>query len=106
DGPRGLFSLDGAFSNATRHLRVALDLDEDADGLFVNLVGMDGLPSVKAEIKGEGPLGEFAADLRLATSGQDRITGSMKLDPGQEEGAPGTNFRIEMGGDIATIVPP
>ncbi|WP_294924184.1 translocation/assembly module TamB domain-containing protein [uncultured Paracoccus sp.] len=106
DGPRGVFALDGEFSNETRVLRVGLDLDEDADGIFANLVGLEGRPAVAAQINGEGPLSEFAADLRLATDGQDRVTGRFALDNVQQGDEQGTAFQVDIGGDIAALVPP
>ncbi len=106
DGPRGQFALDAAFSNETRDLRLNLDLDEDRNGIFVNLVKLDGRPSVKAEIKGEGPLGEYAANLALATDGKPRVTGKLALHPEAQNGIEGNGFRLEMGGDIAALVPP
>lgn len=105
DGPRGQFALDTSFSNATRMLKLNLDLDEDADGLFVNIVKLDGRPSVKAAIKGEGPLSEFSANLELATNGQPRVTGKLAFHPEAQDGIEGNGFRIEMGGDIAALVP-
>lgn len=105
DGPRGVFDLGASFSNETRVLDLNLDLDEDADGIFANLVGIEGRPAVKAEIKGQGPLGQFAADLRMATDGQDRVTGRLALNAAEQDGQPGTGFRVEMSGDIAALVP-
>ncbi|HRO15330.1 MAG TPA: DUF490 domain-containing protein, partial [Paracoccus sp. (in: a-proteobacteria)] len=75
DGKRGVFAVDAAYSNATTNLKLDLTLDEDQGGLFANLIGLHGRPSVRAEIRGEGPLQDFAADIRLATDGQDRVTG-------------------------------
>lgn len=75
DGKRGVFAVDAAYSNATTNLRLDVTLDEDREGLFANLVGLYDKPAVTAEIKGEGPLKEFAADIRLATDGTDRVTG-------------------------------
>ena len=107
DGKRGLFTVDTGYSNATTNLDLDLTLDEDRDGLFANLVGLYGRPSVRAEIQGSGPLRDFAARFRLATDGQDRVTGlaSAHAEPG-EDGAPGTGFRLELSGDVASLLPP
>lgn len=107
DGKRGVFAVDAAYSNETTVLRLNLQLDEDAGGLFANLVGLHGRPAVKAEIRGEGPLRDFAADIRLATDGQDRVTGraSVHAEAG-EDGTPGTAFRLELSGDVASLLPP
>lgn len=107
DGKRGVFSVDTSYSNTTTNLDLDLTLDEDRDGLFANLVGLYGRPSVRAEIQGSGPLRDFAARFRLATDGQDRVTGmaSAHAEPG-EDGTPGTGFRLELSGDVASLLPP
>ncbi|PZO67668.1 MAG: DUF490 domain-containing protein [Paracoccus denitrificans] len=107
DDKRGQFALDAAFSNATRVLKLDLSLDEDRDGLFANIVKLYDRPAVKAQITGEGPLSDFAANIKLATDGQDRITGvvSAKAQPGAN-GTPGTGFHAEVTGDVASLLPP
>ncbi|RJL21288.1 translocation/assembly module TamB domain-containing protein [Paracoccus siganidrum] len=107
DGPRGEFVLDTSYSNETRVLDLNLTLDEAADGLLVNLIDLYDKPAVSAEITGEGPLNGFAADIRLATDGQPRITGSVSATAEADaSGAPGTAFRLEIGGDVASLLPP
>ena len=107
DGKRGSFALDAAFSNETRNLKLDLTLDEAEGGLFANLVKLQDRPAVQAEIKGNGPLSNFAADIRLATAGQPRVTGrvSAASKPGPDN-APGTGFRLELTGDVASLLPP
>ncbi|WP_299362343.1 translocation/assembly module TamB domain-containing protein [uncultured Paracoccus sp.] len=107
DGKTGVFALDAAFSNETRNLRLALTLDEARDGLFANLVDLYDKPALRAEISGEGPLSDFMADIRLATDGQDRVTGraSAHAQTGPD-GTPGTGFRLELTGDVASLLPP
>lgn len=107
DGPRGHFVLDAGYANETTVLKLDLNLDEDADGLLANLVDLYDKPSVKAEISGEGPLSDFTANIQLATDGQPRVTGraSAKAEAAQD-GAPGTAFRLELGGDVASLLPP
>ncbi|TRW98808.1 DUF490 domain-containing protein [Paracoccus sp. M683] len=107
DGPRGHFTLDAGYANDTTVLKLDLRLDEDADGLLVNLVDLYGKPSVKAEIAGEGPLSDFTANIQLATDGQPRVTGRASATAqAAEDGAPGTAFRLELGGDVASLLPP
>ncbi|WP_265501228.1 translocation/assembly module TamB domain-containing protein [Paracoccus beibuensis] len=107
DGPRGQFVLDAGYSNETEILRLNLALDEAADGILVNLANIYDKPSVTAQISGEGELSDFAADIRLSTDGQPRITGqvSANSDAGPD-GTPGTAFRFQLGGDIATLLRP
>ena len=40
DGKRGVFAVDAGFSNATRVLKIDVTLDEAADGILANLVGI------------------------------------------------------------------
>ncbi|WP_245999244.1 hypothetical protein [Paracoccus methylarcula] len=107
DGPRGAFVLSAGYVNETKVLSLNLSLDEAADGLLVNLIDLYDKPSVSAQISGEGPLDGFTANLRLATSGQPRVTGNASLTAeASEDGAPGRAFRLELGGDIASLLPP
>lgn len=107
DGPQGEFVLDAGYANETKALRANLALDEAADGLLANLVNLYGKPSVSAQISGEGALEDFTADIRLATDGHPRVTGQAGANaaPG-EDGSPGTAFRLELGGDVASLLPP
>ncbi len=106
DGPRGQFVLDASFSNETRVLSLDLKLDEAADGLFSNIVQLHDRPAVAAEIKGDGPLSDFTADISLATDGQPRITGQVAVQAQEQDGTAGTAFRAQIGGDVAALAPP
>ena len=107
DGPRGQFVLDSAFSNVTQVLRLNLGLDEAADGVLANLAGIYERPALTAQISGEGELTDFTADIRLATNGQPRITGQVGANETTDAaGAPGTGFRFQLGGDVATLLRP
>lgn len=107
DGKRGTFTLDTAFNNETRNLRLNLTLDEAEGGLFANMIELYDRPSVTAEISGEGALSDFAADIRLATDGQERVTGRVAIAArAGEDGSPGTGFHAELTGDVASLLPP
>ncbi|MFV0385004.1 translocation/assembly module TamB domain-containing protein [Paracoccus sp. (in: a-proteobacteria)] len=107
DGPRGVFDLDAGYAEDSKTLNLRLLLDEDADGLLVNMVNLHGKPAVNAEISGEGPLDGFAANLRLATDGQPRVTGTASLTAQADAGGnPGRAFRLELGGDVGALLPP
>ncbi|ARJ69084.1 translocation/assembly module TamB domain-containing protein [Paracoccus contaminans] len=107
DGKHGVFALDTAYSNATTNLRLDLALDEEEGGLFANIVKLNDRPAVKARISGEGPLRQFGVDLQLATDGVDRVTGraSAAAQAGPD-GTPGTAFRLQLSGDVASLLPP
>lgn len=107
DGPRGTFNLDTGFSNATQILRVNLTLDEAEDGLLVNLIDLYDKPSVVAEISGEGQIKDFGVDIKLATDGLPRVTGRVSASGAPDQaGNPGTNFRLQLGGDVASLLAP
>ncbi|MCF3974378.1 translocation/assembly module TamB domain-containing protein [Paracoccus salsus] len=107
DGPQGDFVLDAGYANETKALRLNLTLDEAADGLLANLIDLYDKPSVSARISGEGALEDFAADIRLATDGQPRVTGQASANAAMgEDGTPGTAFRLQLGGDVASLLPP
>lgn len=107
DGPRGEFVLSAGYDNASQNLSVNLALDEAPDGLLVNLINLHDKPAILAQISGQGTLQDFAADLRLATSGQPRITGKVTLNQQTvENGIPAQGFRVEIGGDVAALLPP
>lgn len=107
DGPRGQFVLDAGYSNETQVLRLNLGLDEAADGLLANLVNLYDKPALTAQISGEGQIRDFAADIRLATNGQPRITGRVSASGRTgPDGTPGTGFDFQLGGDVASLLRP
>ena len=79
DGTEGRFDLNAAFSNVTRQLALDLDLSEGPDGIAVNLLGIPDQPAAAMRISGEGPLDDFAAQISVATDGQERISGDVAL---------------------------
>ena len=104
DDVAGRFAIDGEFSNETRFLRLDLRAEEDPGGLAVSLLDIPGAPSVNLEISGEGPIDTFAADIRLATDGEDRVTGDFELQttrPGVAQA-----IRLDLGGDLRPLLQP
>ena len=106
DGKRGEFLLDGSYSNTSKVLGLDLVLDEDAGGIAVNMLDLPDHPALKMEVKGQGPLSDYTADITLATDGQPRITGKAMLKEQEQNGAPGHAFRLELGGDVSVLVQP
>jgi len=103
DGRAGRFAIDAAFANATRTLRLDLALAEGPGGIAATLIGLPGTPALELGVAGAGPLDAFRADLRLATGGEERVTGSLALAAG-EDGA--RHFEAALGGAVAALVAP
>lgn len=108
DGTRGAFALDASYANATRQLALTLTTDEAAHGLLTTLIGLPGAPALSLSIKGAGPIDSYAADIRLATDGQDRLTGKVTLATaaGAAGAAPERTFTATVAGDIAPLFAP
>jgi translocation and assembly module TamB len=102
-GPSGRIALTAGFANATRQLSVDLDATEGAGGVASRLIGLPGTPSVALTIKGAGPLDDFAADVRLATDGVERLGGAVTIK-GASDG--GTGFDANLSGDLAPLFLP
>ncbi|WP_102110204.1 translocation/assembly module TamB domain-containing protein [Oceaniglobus roseus] len=106
DGKEGSLKLDASFANETRQLKVDLALQEGADGIAANLLDIPGKPSLSLTVQGEGPLSDFAADIALATDGQDRLSGRVAVTQSGEGDAATTGFNVDLGGDIAPVFAP
>ena len=103
DGRAGTFSLRGSFANATRALVIDLLLDEAADGIAANLLGLQDRPALRLAVAGSGPLEGFSADLVLTTNQTKRIAGSVVLSAPD---ASTRRFSAKLGGDISPLLPP
>ena len=110
DGPKGVLSLKGAYSNTDKMLDLALNLEEGPDGIAANLLGLPGRPSTKLNAAGAGPVQNFKADIALATDGKERLTGQVLLLGGEpdptENTASDQRFRASISGDIAPVFLP
>ncbi|WBU59986.1 translocation/assembly module TamB domain-containing protein [Paracoccus albus] len=107
DGKKGDFTFNGSFDNESRVLDVDLSLDEDPEGIFSRIARIEGRPAVTAEIHGEGPLSDYAATIQIATDGEPRITGEVSFAAAEDEdGTAGNDFNVQIGGDLATLLPP
>ena len=102
DGVTGRFDLQADFSNATEDLSLLLDLEEGQGGLAANRLSLPGEPAVALGIDGTGTLSNFAADVTLATGGEDRLAGQVTL--AEVDGA--QRITADLGGDITPLVAP
>ena len=97
---RGGIMLDAGFDNESRVLKLDLAVDEAAGGIAARLLDLPGQPAIALTVKGEAPLTDYAADLRLATDGTDRLTGRVTL-AGSDDG---TRFEARLDGDLTPLM--
>lgn len=102
-GPDGRVALTASYANDTQVLAIDLDASEAADGIATTLLGLPGAPAVELTVKGEGPISDYAADIRLASDGDERLTGRVEVGT-TEAGA--TQFAADLGGDLAPLFLP
>ncbi len=110
DGTKGHFSLDASYANASRQLAVDVETQEAAGGILTSLIGLPGAPALSLSIKGAGPIDAFTADIHLATDGQDRLSGTVKLASeaakAGDTAPPTRRFSANLSGDIAPLFAP
>ena len=98
-------TLDGAFSNISRVLRLDLDFSESEGGLVSSLLNIPGAPALGLVITGEAPLSEYTATVALSSDGQPRFGGKfgIQADPESE----GTYaFSSNLSGDVRPLFSP
>lgn len=107
DGKPGRFAIDASYSNASRILGLDLDLTEANDGIVARLLDLRGRPAVRLQLTGTAPIDDYAANLNLATDGQDRVVGQMALRsvPAGDGGQSGRAYRLNLQGDVTPLVP-
>lgn len=103
DGRVSEIVLDASYSNASGELVLDLTAQEEADGIAARLLDLPGRPSVDLTIKGSGTLADFAADVRLASDGEERLAGPVTITLG-EKGE--TQFSARLAGDLAPLFLP
>jgi translocation and assembly module TamB len=103
EGPSARIELSASYSNSTRNLVLSLDATEEAGGIVANLLGIPGAPSVEFQLSGEGPLEDHLATIRLATDGEERLSGTVEL---QQETDGGYRLQADVAGNIAPIIAP
>lgn len=103
DGAGGTAVIIAKFTPASEVLTLRADIQEPAQGVLARALSLPGLPSVRLEVEGQGPLDDFASDITLATDGQTRLDGQVIL---ARAGTSGRRFSAQLGGDIRPLLPP
>lgn len=106
-GPPGKLALTASYANGSRVLALDLQASEGAGGIAASLLGLPGTPAVDLTVKGEGPLDDYAADLRLLSDGEERLAGRVSVSvPGADEPQGALGFTANLGGDLAPLFAP
>ncbi len=102
-GPEGQITLDASYDNATGQLAVDLNATEGEGGIVAEVLDLPGAPSATLTLLGAGPIDNFAADIRLATGGEDRLAGTITLTGGA---VAGYRLQAEVAGNLAPLLAP
>lgn len=102
-GPEGTISLEAAYSNADRRLGVNLVAAEGKNGLITSLLGLPGAPAAELSVVGSGLFDDFSADVRLATDGEERLSGTVET---AAVAGRGYRFSADLSGDLAPLFLP
>jgi len=108
EGSEGTLALDASYSNESRVLAVNLDLQEAARGLAARALDLPGLPSVALHVEGTAPIDDYAAEISLATAGEQRIAGDFALKTTATENGEVTSraFGLDVRGDVTSLLAP
>ncbi|EBA15960.1 hypothetical protein RSK20926_05092 [Roseobacter sp. SK209-2-6] len=117
DRPGDHLFLEGAYSTQSSQLALDLQLQEAPGGLLSAALSLPAAPSLDLNLKGNGPLADFTADMRLASNGTERLAGQVQLlglaaTPTDEVGTQpkatdtGLQFSAELSGDIDPLLHP
>ncbi|WP_108658783.1 translocation/assembly module TamB domain-containing protein [Acuticoccus kandeliae] len=96
----GTFSIDTSFSNSSRQLAIDVTVAEPADGVIANALNIDGRPPITFEIKGDGPLSDFLANIRLDADGSTLLSGTTTIS----QVAGGLRFLADIEGNLTPLV--
>ena len=102
DGVNGSFSIAAAYGAEDQRLTLDLDITEDEGGIAATLLQLPGAPAIELTVTGDGPLDAFAADIGIASDGEERIGGQVTLE-GTEQGRV---FDVDLGGDVTSLFAP
>ncbi|CAN1485135.1 Translocation and assembly module TamB [Paracoccaceae bacterium] len=103
EGPSGEILLDAAYDNATRILDLSLSASEAEGGVVTSFLGVPGAPATDFQLKGVGEIEAFAADVALATAGEERLSGKVTL-AGEDGG--GYRLLADLSGNLAPLIVP
>ena len=101
DANGGQMTVEAVYADDSKNLKLDMRLSEPEDGLFVNLLNIEGAPPVALAVAGDGPISDIVLQLAFDVRAQRVLTGRMELTPGTQ----GTNLNARLTGPLASILP-
>jgi|GEM_PF-913344 len=102
DGIDAGLTAKAEFEPAAETLAFDISVSEPRGGLAARLLEVPDLPALRLDLKGDGPLTNWAANLAIALDGRQTVTGSAKI----EEKAGDRYLSFDLDGDLAPLAPP
>lgn len=101
DGPGGSLAVIANYDEGRQRLKLLADLQEPENGLFVNLLGIEGRPPVALRANGDGPIADFAMQLAFDVQQETILSGDLTL----ATIAAGQQLKARLAGPLAKILP-
>ncbi|MEO1111295.1 MAG: translocation/assembly module TamB domain-containing protein [Pseudomonadota bacterium] len=102
DGIDAKLNASAEFEPSAETLAFDLVLSEPRGGMAARLLDVPDLPAIRLDLKGSGPLTDWAANLGIALDGRTTVTGSANLEESQTERV----LTFDLDGDLEPLAPP
>ncbi len=102
DGTAGTIAARLTYSPESETLDLDLSVDEPAGGLLSRLSDLPGLPPLRVDLAGSGPIDDWAADLRLAAGTQGSAAGRATITRQGD----GRVISADLAGSVAGLLQP
>ncbi|NRG18477.1 translocation/assembly module TamB domain-containing protein [Rhizobiales bacterium] len=102
DEADGSLSADIRFQPDLETLNFALVLHEGRGGLAARLLNIEDLPALDVDLKGDGPLDNWRADLSLSLDGERTVSGTATLS----QNSSGRRLVADLAGNFEALSPP
>lgn len=108
DGARGLIALDATYAARPGTADFSFVFDEGPNGIVASRLGIPGAPPLVLEAEGSGAVESLDIDIRLASDGEERLTGGVAFrGPETEETEPGVwQAALDLSGDLTALFAP